>query len=395
VRRALAFFAVLLSCVTLAGGRGEAHKPITSPYTYNEDVFPILRERCGRCHVAGGVAPMSLLSYKDAFPWGESIRTELIAGHMPPGTVGLGSSAVQHAQNLSAKELNVLLTWATGGNPIGSPDRTPSPVVRKTEWPLGAPDLILKLPSTVTLDSETQMVTREFSLPTGLKEDRWIRAVDLLPETPAVVRSATVAIKGDSAATRPSAERGRETLLSLWLPGEDPATIDNAAFKLPAGAELSVRIRYKKTWEYERKEMTDRSDVGLYFAKAASPDIRAVALTPAAGAEAGSEVSFSHVVTGDERALAVYADPALANARVILRAVGPDGSHTDLIRFQVQPDWARRYWFAKPFAMPRGTRIEGTASFVELDTLVPPGATPLVRKPIDPASARITINVAD
>ena len=71
--------------VAVASSRGEAHKPITSPYTYNEDVFPILRDRCGRCHVAGGVAPKSLMTYKDAFPWGESIRTELMAGHMPPG----------------------------------------------------------------------------------------------------------------------------------------------------------------------------------------------------------------------------------------------------------------------------------------------------------------------
>ena len=25
---------------------GSAHKPITSPYTYNDDIFPILRDRC-------------------------------------------------------------------------------------------------------------------------------------------------------------------------------------------------------------------------------------------------------------------------------------------------------------------------------------------------------------
>ena len=63
---------------------GEAHKPITSKYTYNDDVFPILKERCSRCHVQGGVAPMSLMTYEEAFPWGESIRAELVAAHMPP-----------------------------------------------------------------------------------------------------------------------------------------------------------------------------------------------------------------------------------------------------------------------------------------------------------------------
>ena len=63
---------------------GEAHKAITSKYTYNDDVFPILRDRCARCHVAGGVAPMSLMTYDEAFPWAESIRAELVAAHMPP-----------------------------------------------------------------------------------------------------------------------------------------------------------------------------------------------------------------------------------------------------------------------------------------------------------------------
>jgi len=55
---------------------GGAHKPITSPYSYNDDIFPILRDRCGRCHVSGGVAPMSLMTHAAAVPLGESIRTD-------------------------------------------------------------------------------------------------------------------------------------------------------------------------------------------------------------------------------------------------------------------------------------------------------------------------------
>ena len=48
----------------LGSAPGEAHKLISSKYTYNEDVFPILRDRCGRCHVPDGIAPMSLMTYK-------------------------------------------------------------------------------------------------------------------------------------------------------------------------------------------------------------------------------------------------------------------------------------------------------------------------------------------
>ena len=75
---------VILLGMWLSAERAETHKLITSKYTYNEDVFPILRDRCGRCHVADGVAPMSLMTYKEAYPWAESLRAELIAGHMPP-----------------------------------------------------------------------------------------------------------------------------------------------------------------------------------------------------------------------------------------------------------------------------------------------------------------------
>ena len=82
----------------------EAHKAITSKYTYNEDVFPVLRDRCGRCHVPDGVAPMSLVTYKDAYPWGESVRAEIIAGHMPPWHALEGGVRFKNAPAITAAE---------------------------------------------------------------------------------------------------------------------------------------------------------------------------------------------------------------------------------------------------------------------------------------------------
>src|SRR5688572_850686 len=120
---------------------GSAHKPITSPYTYNDDVLPIVRDRCGRCHVSGGVAPMSLMTHADAVPWGESIRTEVLAGHMPPGGVDEAPARFRNATGLSPREMNLLLTWVTGGTPIGSADKAPAPATRERVWPLGTPDL--------------------------------------------------------------------------------------------------------------------------------------------------------------------------------------------------------------------------------------------------------------
>src|SRR6185503_5839621 len=163
---------VVFVALSLTTGRPEAHKPITSPYTYNEDVFPIVRDRCGRCHVAGGVAPMSLMTAKDAVPWGESIRTELIAGHMPPWSVDAAPGRFKNLPALTARELNVLLTWVTGGNPIGNPEHAPAAVTLHADARLGPPDLELAL-SEVTLPADTPERTHEFALPTAAWRSRW------------------------------------------------------------------------------------------------------------------------------------------------------------------------------------------------------------------------------
>ena len=60
------------------------HTPIASRWNFNEHLYPVFKERCGSCHVEGGVAPMSLVDYRSAFPWTQSIREEILGLRMPP-----------------------------------------------------------------------------------------------------------------------------------------------------------------------------------------------------------------------------------------------------------------------------------------------------------------------
>jgi hypothetical protein len=376
----------------LYGLRGDAHKPITSPYTYTDDVFPILRDRCGRCHVPGGVAPMSLMTYKDTYPWGESIRTELIAGHMPPWPVEEGQGHFKNARVLSARELNVLLTWVTGGNPLGDPDHSAARPSLVRTWPLGEPDLALSPPADYSLAADTGEDIAEFTLSPGMTGDRWVRAVDLLPGTPAVVRSATLAVRSTAAPERDRAGAAPERTLALWVPGEDPVSVDGgAAFRIPASAEIVARVHYKKTWEYERKAMTDRSTVGLYFTSSPAAEVRALTLHATDADARNGHVSFSRTLGEDLRVLALYLDPALVNAMVQLSAARPDGSRTELISLRQQPDWVRRYWFERPVTLPRGTRIDVSAVFDV--PLLPPGAVPLPARPAAAGPVSVTLDV--
>ena len=369
--RIVAAGALIAAGVALDVQRGEAHKAITSKYTYNDDVFPILRERCSRCHVPGGVAPMSLMTYDEAFPWAESIRAELVAEHMPPWNAEAGFGELKRAHTLTSKELDVLMTWASGGNPRGALDQKLPEVTLKNEWTIGAPDLALKLPSEGTVAADKMEDTQEFTLPTGLTEARWVRAVDLLPGTPSIVRSAVVSLKGTSAAggAAPSPDR----VLARWVPGHDAEPIEGAAFRLPAGAELVARIHYKKTWQFEGKPLSDRSTIGVYFAQGReSRELLAVPITSPTlpGPEATDRVvTFSQTINEDVQALALSPDQVPPNISLQVEAVKPDGSRAPMIRLNTRPDWDRRYWFQQPLTLPRGTKVEVTARLEDPDVL--------------------------
>ena len=172
--RLILITAIIVTGVALTMQHGEAHKAITSKYTYNDDVFPIFRDRCSRCHVTGGVAPMSLMTYDEAFPWAESIRAELVSAHMPPWNADDGFGDLKRAHTLSPNELDVILTWATGGNPRGALDQKLPEVALKNEWTMGAPDVALRMPAEFTVAADRMEDTQEVTLATGTTEARWV-----------------------------------------------------------------------------------------------------------------------------------------------------------------------------------------------------------------------------
>lgn len=252
----------VLGAMVLSGSLGQAHKGIASKYTYTEDVFPVFLNRCSRCHITGGVAPMSLLTYEEAYPWAEALRAELLARALPASSADDSFVRTAHT-SLSARELDVILVWATGGVPVGDPAKTLPTVELRPEWPHGPPDAALPFPAEYRLEPDTMEETRDFIIPTDFGGPRWVRAVDVLPGTPAVVRDVVVYLKPRQV---PSA-RSSEQVLATWFPQQDPRLAAmKTPVRLPAGAQLGLRVHYKKTWKYEGIAMTDRTAVGLYFA---------------------------------------------------------------------------------------------------------------------------------
>ncbi len=349
-----AFGAAVVLVALLAPGT-EAHKAITSPYNFNDHVFPILRDRCSRCHFPEGPAPMSLLTYNEALPWAESMREQLVGERMPPWYADPLGPAVKGGHSLTPRELDILVTWATGGTPQGDLDKKPTPVPAHPQWRSGAPDLAVKMDTAHTVPAGTMEENCEFTLPTGLTETKWVKAVDLVPGVTSMVRDAVVTVENGPA-------------LAAWVPGHGAiAAPSGAAFKLPAGANLRLQIHYKKNWQDEQNAKTDRTTIGLYFTDEpiSGRSIEALAVdAPGAGGqgESAEPHKLSKSLTTASRVLALRPNLDQPYASVDVEAVLPTGRHVPLLLMRApRPEWPRRYWLAEPIELPKGTTVEVTA----------------------------------
>jgi hypothetical protein len=327
-----------------------AHKGLVSPYTYTEHVFPILRDRCGACHFAGGAAQMSLLTYDAAAPWAEAIRRQLLSEVMPAEFGAVPEASGHPGGVLTPRELDVLLTWTAGGAPRGDSSLTPTAPPSPAGWVMGPPDLSIGMAKPHAVRPDSLEETRAFILPTNLTQSRWIRAIGLWPGAPSVVRSAQVAIEGGPT-------------LAFWDPAHRATTTPTGtAFELPAGARLVLRINYKRNFRELRTPIMDRTQVGLYFSKRPEHEIvsRSFGSGPDTGG-AGGRRSFATVIGSSVRVVAL--EPSLDKdyASIVVTAALATGPRQLLLLRSPRADWPRRYWLPEPVDLPAGTTVQVTA----------------------------------
>jgi hypothetical protein len=336
-----------------------AHKPVTSKYDYNRDVFPLLQEHCGRCHVEGGPGPMSLMTYKDAVPWAQSIRDELTAGRMPPWPIDPTSPAVQGAHPITSRDLDMIVVWASGGTPEGDPDtKLPAVTSSDPQWKLGPPDLKIPMEAEQTLGPGKLDESADLSLPTNLAETKWIKAADLMPGNASIVRDAIISIENGP-------------VLALWEPATDAIPAPNGtALKLPAGSKIHLQIHYKKHFDQEQNAVSDKSTIGLYFADplAAAHELQPLAVGP----------GQAQKLTNTMRVLAVRPLLDRAYESVNIDAVTPEGKQLKILHLNgPRPQWPRRYWLQQPVELPSGTQVT-----VNLKPLSDYSEEPKLNKPV-------------
>ena len=348
--------AVTLVLVLASTATGvDAHKAKTSPFSYNVDIFPLLRDHCGRCHADGGPAPMSLLTYDQnggAVAWAESIREMLLAGAMPPWYADPTGPAVRNNHSLNPRELDKIITWATGGTPHGDLAIKLPVVTHRQDWAEGKPDLELPMLKAYTVGPNVMQASNEVMIPTNFTEAKWVKAVDVMPGVASMVRRAYVSVDGGP-------------VLAVWEPGDDAVDPPSgAAFKLAAGATLRLKVDYKKSWQDEQKSLSDQSVIGLYFTEAplSGKAITSVSIDgPKGGPDAAAPLSFSGTLKNGGRIVGLRPMLDGPYASVEVTAVAASGRKVSLLKLRnARPEWPRRYWLVDPVELPPNTKIEVT-----------------------------------
>src|SRR5262249_50065897 len=154
--------------------------------TYYRDVLPILQNQCQQCHRPGEVGPFALMTYKQAVTWGHDIKEYTQSRKMPPWKPVEGAR-FHNERKLSEKELKTLAAWVDDGMPKGNAKDAPAAKKFTDGWQLGKPDLVLTVPEDMTVGASGRDLFRCYVLPTGLKENRHVVAVEVRPGNKRIV----------------------------------------------------------------------------------------------------------------------------------------------------------------------------------------------------------------
>ena len=156
-----------------------------SSVTFSKDIAPILQRACQNCHRPGSIAPMSLLTYRDARPWARSIKQKVSQREMPPWFVekNIGIRKFKNDVSLTDQEIATIVEWVDNGVPEGDP--TDMPASRQfadfNTWHIGKPDLIVTTPKEYSVAPNAPDQWVDYYVDPGLTEDRYIKLVSFQP----------------------------------------------------------------------------------------------------------------------------------------------------------------------------------------------------------------------
>src|SRR6185369_16727220 len=162
----------------------------TKSPVFTRDIAPIVFARCAACHRPGNAGPFPLLEYGDLKKRSKQILEVVESRRMPPWKPMEGHGEFAGERRMTPEEVTTLKTWVAQGCVEGDVKELPPAPKFPEGWALGEPDLVVTMPEAYTVPAEGQDSIRAFTVPLGLTEDKYVRAIQFRPTNYKVVHHA-------------------------------------------------------------------------------------------------------------------------------------------------------------------------------------------------------------
>jgi Flp pilus assembly protein TadD len=361
--------------------------PLTAAtVTFNKDIAPLVYWHCAPCHHVGGVGPFPLLTYPEVARHASQIAAVTGRRYMPPWPPEEGYGQFSGDRSLTDLQIRLFSDWLKQGKPEGNPADLPNPPRFTSNWQMGPPDLVLKMPKPFQMPAGGSDVFRNFVVPTGLPHTKYVRGIELHLTNQRVVHHANVILDRNQSLRARDGQDGQPGFPGMDIITEaapdnfdpdshflfwKPATVlrpepDDMSWRLDPGTDLVLNLHLQPTGKPESVQ----AEVGLYFSP--TPPTRFPMLLQL------EHDGALHIPPGDRNftvtdsltlpvavdLLAIYPHAHYLGKVIEAWATLPDGTRRRLIRI---PDWdinwQAEYEYLHPISLPKGTRVAMKISY--------------------------------
>jgi mono/diheme cytochrome c family protein len=334
------------------------HADSKAAVTFTKNVAPILYKSCAECHRPTGVAPMSLVNYKEVRPWAKSLKERVVDRSMPPWFADPKHGEFANNPSLSQDEIDTIVSWVDAGAPKGD-DKDLPPAPKFTEgWEIGKPDLVLSMKEEQAVPADGVIPYLYFRIPTNFTEDRWVQAVEIKPGDQRVVHHVIAMVEDP--------QRNRIGGLGGITPNKRAVISPPGSARLVrAGAVILLQMHYTTMGEATK----DRTSIGLIFAKERPKIILqgGNAMNTRFVIPAGTpdhEVRASKTFNEDTYLYSMMPHMHMRGKDFTYTAVYPDGRSEIVLSVpKYNFDWQLDYELKKPLFLPKGSRLDCVAHF--------------------------------
>ena len=196
---------------------------------------------------------MSLETYPNAVSNAGLIQHVVSTGEMPPWPPDTTYQRFAYENILSIDEITKITDWITSGVPLGDTNLLPQMPIFSNNSNFGPADLEIQIPtysSTATSNSDDYVC---ISIPSGLVQDRQVRAIEVIPGNIEIVHHVLVAINefgSPSTTITPNcmAPIGGDQVYT-YAPGSLPIefpidSLNKFGIEIPANSSIELGMHY-------------------------------------------------------------------------------------------------------------------------------------------------------